>query len=308
MSMWRILFFGMAGLFSKIPLARLLAQPQMEVVGVILPAVDQKSVSQPRRLAPPQASASDLPLLNPHMNESIVHLAWQHQIPVWEVSGLKGPATHHLIEQLQPDVICVVCFPYLLPPALLTVPKFGCLNLHPSLLPAYRGPTPLFWQMRHAQKRGGVTLHFLGEGIDSGDIVAQRAFDLPEGITEQALTELCAVNGAELLLETLSQPEPHPLPAISQPITGASYFATPTDADLIITTDWSAQRAFNFLRGANSWPLSIQVGGFYVPVAAALSYDLDQTLATPYIQFQDQVLIQFNPGILKIRRVSENLA
>jgi methionyl-tRNA formyltransferase len=217
---------------------------------------------------------------------------------------LKQAATLRLVEQYQPDLICVVCFPHLFPPALLALPRFGCLNLHPSLLPAYRGPAPLFWQIRHGQKRGGVTLHFLDEGIDSGDIVAQRTFDLPEGIAEHALTELCATTGAELLIEALAQPVPHPLPRSPQPTAGASYFAAPTATDLTISTDWSAQHACNFLRGAASWPLSIQVGGFYVQVAEALDYDPEQVLGRAYTQFQDQVLIQFNPGILRIRRAT----
>ena len=206
-----------------------------------------------------------------------------------------------MLADFQPDLICVVCFPYIFPETLLQLPRLGCLNLHPSLLPAYRGPTPLFWISRQAERQSGVTLHFLDEGLDSGDIVAQAAFDLPEGITELDLTARCAEQGARLLGDAIRQLEAGPLPRRPQPTNGASYFPAPTSADLRIPTTWPAQRAFNFLRAADSWPLSIVVGEHVFAVEIALGYTENQTLPEAYIRQCEEMLIRFSPGVLRVR-------
>ena len=299
----RILFFGMKGAFSKIPFEHLLHH-RVEVCGVIVSANTPRA--DPHRLEPAPV-ISDLPLLTPHLSQNIIHLAWQANIPVWQVGRLNRPKTLALLQTLQPDVICVACFPYLFPKALLSLPKYGCLNLHPSLLPAYRGPSPLFWICRQGESETGVTLHWMDEGMDSGNIVQQRSFALPEGILEAELTRLCATEGAALLLETLTETlthlTPDSLPGHPQPTEGASYFPAPSQADCRIPLTWPARRAFTFLRGANTWPLTISLGDQELAVRETLGYSPDQVLPEPYLVRQDEIWVQFNPGIVKVRGV-----
>jgi methionyl-tRNA formyltransferase len=298
--MKRILFFGMRGLFSKIPFESLI-QAGADICAVIVPAESPGLKSWPRRVDPPPPAPSDLPLFTPYLQESIVHLAWQHHIPVWEVRKLGHKKTLTILAGLQPDLICVVCFPYIFPPTLLQLPRDGCVNLHPSLLPAYRGPTPLFWVMRQGETQTGVTLHFLDEGVDSGDIISQVAFALPEGISELELTRRCALEGAALLVEAVQQLESGPLPRRPQSDQRSSYFPAPSAADLRIPPTWPARRAFNFLRGANTWPLTLDLSESEVIVAEALSYDDRQRLSDPFIVHADEVWVQFTPGVLKVR-------
>lgn len=305
----------MQGILSLPPLQTLL-ETGVEVSAVVIPASRTATLPLPRRVEPPRPAPSDLPIINSPVNPSIIHLAWAHQIPVWQVGPLAEPQTLALLAGLQADLMVVACFSSIFPPALLKLPRYGCLNLHPSLLPAYRGPLPLFWMAHQGERWAGVTLHFLDEGMDTGDIVAQTAFDWPEGISLADLERRCAAEGAQLLLAAVQQlVEVGELPRRPQPEEGSSYFSWPSAEDFYVPTDWDARRAFNFLRLAGDWPVMVEVKGHKVdggarrkggekqffPVRAAISYDPAQVLGRAYLVQDDELWVQFNPGILKVK-------
>jgi methionyl-tRNA formyltransferase len=225
-----IIFFGMQAVFSLRPLQALL-EAGADVMAVVIPA-DHPTEPLPRRVELPPLASSDLPVINPYLNPTIVHLAWAHHIPVWQVGSLTYPPILTLLTDLQPDLIVVACFPYIFPPALLQLPPHGCLNLHPSLLPAYRGPAPLYWQAHFGERRTGLTLHFLDTGLDTGDIVWQVAFDWPEGRTLAEIEQRCAWEGARLLTEAVRRlAQGEALPRRPQPQQGSSYFSFPAPPD-----------------------------------------------------------------------------
>jgi methionyl-tRNA formyltransferase len=291
----------MRGQFSRIPLEKLLPA-KIDIAGVVVPASPAGAKDLPRRVAPGPAAFSDLPLVEPYLERSVVQLAWARQIPVWEVGALTQPATLALLAELQPELIIVACFSRIFPRALLGLPRFGCLNLHPSLLPAYRGPAPLFWIARHDERKTGISLHFLDEGIDSGDIVAQVAFEREDGLPEADLEQRCAAAGADLLVAAIRQLEAGaPLPRTPQPEAEASYFPWPGEADYIIPNHWPARRAFNFLRGAAGWPLKVSVEERTFHIRVAISYSAEQKLAQPYQLFGNEVWVQFQPGVLRAK-------
>ena len=297
----RLIFFGMTGHFSLPPLAALLTA-EAEVAAVITPARSPTTANRPRRLAAPPPAPSDLPLLNPYVTPNILHLSWGHGIPVWEVGKLTEPPTLELMASLQPDLMVVACFPDRFPRTLLQLPRFGCLNLHPALLPAYRGPAPLFWQARRGEPQTGVTLHFLDEGLDTGDIVAQAAWPWPDGLAEAELERLAAEAGANLVAAAVEQlAHGRALPRRPQPEMGSHYFPWPAEPDFIIPTDWPARRAFNFLRAAASWPLVIAVGIKRFSIRIAIDYRSEQSLGWPYVLRGDELLIQFEPGVLRVK-------
>ena len=291
----------MTGQFSGPPLEKLLAAG-VNIGAVIVPAPQPAGESLPQRVEPMPQPATGLPLINPHGERNIIHLAWSRSIPVWEVGSLTDRRTHTLLAGLQPDLIVVACFPYIFPPELLQLPTYGCLNLHPSLLPAYRGPAPLFWIARNDERTTGVTLHLLDEKVDSGDIVAQHSFERPDGISGVELEQRCAQVGADLLLAAVRQLEQgRPLTRRQQLEAEATYQPWPCEDDFIIPIDWSARRAFNFLRGAEAWPLVIEVGEAQFAIQAALSYSVDQTLDKPYVLLGNELWAQFQPGVLRAR-------
>jgi methionyl-tRNA formyltransferase len=292
----------MTGRFSVPPLKKLLAAG-VEVKAVLTPSPGAAGDPFLRQLPPPPPAPSDLPILDPHLEPNILHLAWSRQIPVWQVADLSDPRTRRLIAELQPDLGVVACFSKILPPALLQLPRYGCLNLHPSLLPAYRGPAPLFWMARNGEQQAGVTLHFLDEGLDTGDIVAQTTVSWPEGISGPALEQRCAEAGADLLLAAVRQLDrERTLARHPQPSTGVSYFPWPPADQLVVPTRWSARRAFNFLRAAHpEWPLTIAAGKERYPIRVVIDYEPDRNLDQPYLLQGTELWVQFQPGIVRVQ-------
>ncbi|HEY7356148.1 MAG TPA: methionyl-tRNA formyltransferase, partial [Ktedonobacterales bacterium] len=191
----RVLFLGTPGDFSLPPLEALLADG-LPVCAVVVPSAGGASII---RHGPAPVGRSKLPILTPFINRTIAQVAWEQNIPVVEVGELSQEETLARLAAFQPDVICVACWPRRLPRALLALPSLGCLNLHPSLLPAYRGPSPGFWVLRNGERSTGATIHLMDAHLDTGDILLQEAFEIPDGISSAALEQRCAEVGAPLL-------------------------------------------------------------------------------------------------------------
>jgi methionyl-tRNA formyltransferase len=227
----------------------------------------------------------------------VVGLAHTLRIPVLEVGRLRDEAALAALASLAPEVLCAACFPRLLPPEWLHTPRLGCLNLHPSLLPAYRGPEPLFWQFRNGEGHTGVTVHFMDEGADTGDIVAQAEAPFPNGITYVDAERLAAQAGAQLLVDALAQA---PIPRRPQSTTGVSSAPHPSAEALTVHSDWPAQRAFNFVRGAEAWgPFHLQIGEARFRLRSAVSISANETLGEPFQRQTDRLVVQFADGVVR---------
>lgn len=125
------------------------------------------------------------------------------------------------------DLIVVAAFSCILKARLISVPRLGCINVHPSLLPRYRGPNPFYWVLAKQEKSTGVTIHYLDEGIDSGDIILQRAFSIGSRDTEKDLQAKAAVVAAQLLGEAVPLLAAGTAPCIPQDESEAFYFSFP---------------------------------------------------------------------------------
>ena len=293
----RAIFFGTLCAFSTAPL-RLLIEAGHELLAVVIPSEQSISGRPIVPLSPPQLAP--LPIVAATAAPSIVSIAWEHQIPVYQVNRLAATETLDTLGRLQAEIACVACFPKRFPAALLKVPRWGFLNIHPSLLPQYRGPYPLFWMLRHGDRKFGITIHFMDEQLDTGDIAAQAEVDLPDGIAGEEADSTLSEYGAELLLDVLYQLEKNHLMRRTQPPDG-SYLPTPQAADFEIETTWSAQRAYNFIRGTSDWqrPYPIEVAGQRFNLKQALFYAGHEVLDQPYRQWGDQIDLQFSPGVLR---------
>jgi len=287
----RVLLVGMRCEFSRIVLEALLTA-HIPVVGMIIPPHRSYTAA----FLQLNSNANLLPL----WPADVVNVAHAAQVPVWEVNRLRAPETLAWFEALQPEVLACACFPRRLPQEWLARLKVGGLNLHPALLPAYRGPAPLFWQFRNGEVKTGVTLHVLEERLDTGPIVAQAAVPLTDGVSEAEAERLMAYSGAQLLIQALKQAE---WPRRPQPTVGVSYAPHPTDEDLVIPTQWPARRAFNFARGAEErGPLMIDMGVQRLVVKRALSFAEDVTLNADPQTSHNVIQVRFNPGRVSFQR------
>ncbi|HLJ80583.1 MAG TPA: methionyl-tRNA formyltransferase, partial [Ktedonobacterales bacterium] len=252
-------YFGMAGAFSRPPLEALL-RAGVAVCAVALPALPGASVTNldaPFAVLPRPASAAGrraLPLLTPARDtdtdaDTILQIAAARNIPVLELRRLNDPRTIAALTAFAPDVICVACFSRRIPSAILRAPRLGCLNVHPSLLPANRGSDPLFWTFRNGDAETGVTIHVMDEGLDSGPIVAQRTIPVAEGISKSELEHICAAVGGELLVEALRGLAEGRLTPQPQDARLATTYPWPSADDYVIMSDRPARWAYAFARG-----------------------------------------------------------
>lgn len=108
------------------------------------------------------------------------------------------------IKSLEPDLVCVVAYGVILPKSFLKIPKFGCINLHPSMLPNYRGPAPIQWAILNGDKKTGVTIMYLNEKMDAGDIIVQKEVEIGEDETTGDLWNRLSGLGAKLLLQVVN--------------------------------------------------------------------------------------------------------
>jgi len=293
----RVIFFGALCAFSTAPL-QLLLEAGHDLCAVMLSS-GQSIGSRPiTPLSPPQLTP--IPIVDTAASPSIVSIAWRHQIPIYHINRLSAAETVDTLARLQAEAACVACFPKRIPSALLGVPRWGFLNVHPSLLPRYRGPYPLFWMLRHGDRRFGVTIHFMDKQWDSGDIAAQAEVDLPDGFSSAEADRALSQQGAELLVDVLRRLEKDHLTRRAQPAGGA-YFPAPQESDFVIDTAWPAQRAFNFMRGTDNWQRSypIEAAGQRFRLKQALFYSSNEILDQPFRLLGEQIDIQFSPGVLR---------
>ena len=181
-------------------------------------------------------------------------LAQEHGIPVFQPVKVRHPEAIEEIRSLNPDLIVVVAFGQILPKALLDIPKHGCINVHASLLPYYRGAAPLNWCIINGETETGVTTMMMDVGLDTGDMLLKRSTPIdPDEDTRSLHDRLCQI-GAELLGETLDELAAGRLVPEKQDDALTCYAPMLKKEDGLI--DWSKEAATvkNLVRGMTPWP------------------------------------------------------
>lgn len=230
--------------------------------------------------------------------QSVVEVAWQASLRVWGVETWDAPTLAQLAA-LRPDAIIVACWPRRLPETLLTLPRWGCFNVHPSLLPDYRGPAPLFWQRRDGLTRGGVTIHQMSAQLDEGPLLLHAPVRLPDGATGEELDRLLARRGAQLLDEGLRGLSRGTLRPTPQP-PGGSYQGWPTEQDFTVPLTWPARHAWNFMRATDQWqhPFLLPLPDGPLHVGQPRAFLPRATLSAPLVRRGTQVAVGFAPGVV----------
>jgi methionyl-tRNA formyltransferase len=283
-----ILYIGSSGPLSLTPL-RILLESDHTMVAVGFDANRDSFLADPRV----SIIAAE--------NESIEILARMTGTPVINLYAPIAQCVQE-ISQLRPDIVIVSCFDRILPVEILSLAKYGCFNLHPSLLPAYRGPVPLFWQFHDAADNTGISLHRMTSKIDAGPVVAQAPVKLPDGVSNMLATSLLAEKGAELILDFLARLENGDVIEHIQDEREASYMGYPHDDDFRVYTDWSARRIYNFMNATSHWGrvYPCELDGKLITLAQAESYS---AASAPEAVTDDENtrVITCNPGFLVTR-------
>jgi methionyl-tRNA formyltransferase len=146
----------------------------------------------------------------------------------FEFQDINAPETLARLRALAPDLIVAAAYMQILKPPVIALPPLGCLNVHPSLLPRYRGPAPLYWALKNREPATGVTIHYMDDGIDTGDIVVQESFPIGPGDDQWRLRAKLAATGARLLAKTVRRlAAGEALPRQAQDHAQATYFPMP---------------------------------------------------------------------------------
>ena len=181
-------------------------------------------------------------------------LAIERNIPVIQPATLKSEAVVHVLEELKADLFIVAAYGRILPKTVLSLPVHGCLNIHPSLLPCYRGASPVAFALLGGEQVSGVTIMLMDEGMDSGPILAQQKVDISADDTTGSLTDKLARVGAELLLETLPKWLSGEIKSQAQDNSQATYSRIINAGDGEIDWHLEAVEICRRIRAYNPWP------------------------------------------------------
>ena len=181
-------------------------------------------------------------------------LALERQIPVMQPATLKSSEVVEKLASFQPELIIVAAFGFILPQEVLSLPKFGCLNVHPSLLPRHRGPSPVANALLCGDELTGVTIMLMDAGMDTGPILAQEKVGISFMNTTGSLSSKLAEVGAKLLVETLPKWLGGELKPRAQDESQATYSKLITSKDAEIDWHLSAVELWQRVRAYNPWP------------------------------------------------------
>jgi methionyl-tRNA formyltransferase len=187
---------------------------------------------------------------------AVKRLAQALALPMWQPAGLADPEARATLERWQPDVLVVVAYGLILPRALLGLPRLGCLNVHASLLPRWRGAAPIQRALLAGDTETGITIMQLEAGLDTGAILAQQRIAIDPQASSQQLHDQLAPLGAALLLATLEQAQSGLLQPRAQPDQGVSYAAKIDKAEAWIDWQRAAEAISRQVRAFNPWPVA----------------------------------------------------
>ena len=232
----RIVFMGTPDF--AVPSLRRLVDDGHEVVGVF--TQPDKPKGRGYRLLPPPVKA----------------LALERGLPVFQPSKLRNGEAFQILQGLSPELIVVVAYGKILPKELLDLPPFGCVNVHGSLLPRWRGAAPIQWSVLSGDAEGGVTAMYMAEGLDTGDVILRRATPIGPEETSDELYARLSLLGAEALSETVGLIAAGRAPRTPQGEAGACYAPMLTKELAKIDFTKPAAEVVNLVRGMNSWPVA----------------------------------------------------
>lgn len=281
----RIIFFGTPAF--AVPSLKILNDEGRDVVAV---------VTQPDRLKGRGHVLSAPP---------VKEFALARRIPVLQPDRIRTSEFHQELSSLCPEVIIVVAYGRILPAGILELPPLGCINVHGSLLPQYRGAAPVQWSVINGDLRTGITTMQMNEGLDTGDILLQEETLISDDDTTQSLSIKLSEIGASLLVKTLDGLRDGTVSPAPQ--RGEPSFAPPLKKeDGRIDWSWPARRIFNLIRGTFPWPGAhglLNGERIVILRASALFPEVRGDAGVISISGEGGLLVQTGAGLLSIHEL-----
>ncbi|WP_312095223.1 methionyl-tRNA formyltransferase [Niallia sp.] len=234
--MTKVVFMGTPD-FS-VPVLQRLIEEKYDVIAVV--TQPDRPVGRKKVLTPPPVKVEAL----------------KHNIPVYQPEKIRQSEELKAIISLNPDIIVTAAFGQILPKELLNAPKFGCVNVHASLLPELRGGAPIHYSILQGKEKTGITIMYMAEKLDAGDIISVAEVKIEEEDTVGTLHDKLSVVGSDLLAETLPKLLAGEMTPIPQKDEEATFAPNLKRSDEKI--DWSAsgEDIYNKIRGLNPWPVA----------------------------------------------------
>jgi len=233
--------------------------------------------------------------------------ALKHGIDVLQPDKVKTEEFTEKIREINPDLLITAAYGKILPKSVLDIPKYGCINVHGSLLPKYRGAAPIQWSIINGEKVTGITTMYTDVGMDTGDMLLKAEMEITEDMTAGELHDKLSVLGAEVLKETLQKLKDGKLERIPQSDAEATY--APMMTKEIGCIDWSksSREIHNLVRGTNPWPgaYTYYCGNkMRVWVTSVISEDGNETKAGTVLKVgKDGIVVACGFGKLKISEI-----
>ena len=286
MKKWRLVFMGTPAF--AVPILKALLRSEDQVVAVV--TQPDKPAGRGKKLTPPPVKV----------------LAQQHGLPVFQPEKIRDPAFYQVLKELKPDAIVVAAYGKILPKEVLEIPRYGCLNVHASLLPKFRGAAPINWAIISGERESGVTIMLMDEGMDTGDILLQEAVPIGPEETAGELHDCLAELGARLIVEAIRGLKEGNLLPRKQPEEGVSYAPMLRKEDGLLDFSRPAKELANLIRGLDPWPSAYtyfrqKLIKFFRPEVIP-----QETSAAPgeiVALEEDGLVIATGEGLLKIKEV-----
>jgi len=227
----KIVFFGTPD-FAVPTLEKLLENKDFQVMSVVTQPDKRRERGNKLTPSPVKAFATD------------------HHIPVWQPERVKKDVeTLTKLKQIEADIFVVIAYGQILSKKILDMPKLGCINVHGSILPQYRGAAPIQWSIYNGEKETGITTMLMDRGMDTGDMLLKATIPIQLLDNAQVLAEKLAITGADLLIETLYKLERQEVTPIPQDHTAATYASLIQKPDYNLDWGQSAIQLHNQIRG-----------------------------------------------------------
>lgn len=233
-----------------------LVESKHEIVGVF--CQPDKPVGRKQDLTPPDVKVEAL----------------KHNLPIFQPVSLKNGKGVEILEKIKPELVVVVAYGKILPSDFLNYPKYGCINIHASILPKYRGASPIHFAVLNGDEETGVTAQQMNEGVDTGDILHVNKAPIGINDTTEKMYEVLAPLGAQVLMETIGLLEKGALAPVKQDDSKASKVGLLSKDMSPIDWTKSAFEIHNKIRGLYSWPgASTKLGGKTLKIHSSVLSD-----------------------------------